>query len=84
MLCLVLLVAPRMSQAVDVQRGNEDQGKALFEKRCTGCHSLDQDKDGPRLRGVFGRKAGKIESFTYSDGLKAAQFNWTQLRWING
>jgi cytochrome c len=73
---LVLLVAPRISQAVDVQPGNAEQGKALFEKRCTGCHSLDQDKEGPRLRGVFGRKAGKVESFTYSDGLKDAQFSW--------
>jgi cytochrome c len=75
-LCLVLFVAPRVSQAVDVQPGNADQGKILFEKRCTGCHSLDQDKEGPRLRGVFGRKAGKIESFTYSDALKDAKFNW--------
>jgi len=76
MLCLLLFVASRVGHAVDVQPGNADQGKTLFEKRCTGCHSLDQDKEGPRLRGVFGRKAGKIESFTYSDGLKGAQFNW--------
>jgi cytochrome c len=26
------------------------QGRQLFEKRCTGCHSLDTDKEGPRLR----------------------------------
>lgn len=76
MLCLVLFVAPRLSQAVDMQPGAAEQGKSLFEKRCTGCHSLDQDKEGPRLRGVFGRKAGKIGSFTYSDSLKDAQFSW--------
>lgn len=74
--CLAIFVAPRVSQAVDVQPGNADQGKVLFEKRCTGCHSLDENKEGPHLRGVFGRKAGKIEKFTYSDGLKDAQFTW--------
>jgi cytochrome c len=76
MLCVALFVAPRVSQAADVQPGTAEQGKILFEKRCTGCHSLDQDKEGPRLRGVFGRKAGKIGSFTYSDSLKDVQFSW--------
>ena len=33
-------------------------GKELFEKRCGGCHSLDRDKEGPRLGGVYGRTAG--------------------------
>lgn len=76
MLCVGLFVVPRVSQAADVQPGTAEQGKVLFEKRCTGCHSLDQDKEGPRLRGVFGRKAGKISSFTYSDGMKDVQFSW--------
>ena len=76
MLCLAILVAPRVIHAVDQLPGNPDQGKTLFEKRCTGCHSLDQDKEGPRLHDVFGRKAGKVASFTYSDGLKDAQFTW--------
>ncbi len=76
MLFLALFVAPRVSHAADDPSGNIDQGKALFEKRCTGCHSLDQDKEGPRLRGVFGRKAGKLAGFSYSDSLKDAQFTW--------
>ena len=53
-----------------------DPGKQLFEKRCTGCHSLDQDKEGPRLRNVYGRKAGSVSTFKYSDALKSAQFTW--------
>ena len=76
MLCLAFSYAPGVSRAADVQAGNADQGKIVFEKRCTGCHSLDQDKEGPHLRGVFGRKAGKISGFPYSDGMKGAQFTW--------
>jgi cytochrome c len=51
-------------------------GKELFDRRCTGCHSLDKDKEGPRLRGVYGRAAGSVSSFHYSDALKKAQIKW--------
>ncbi len=51
-------------------------GKALFESRCTGCHSLDNNKEGPRLRGVYGRTAGTAPSFSYSDGLSKSGIVW--------
>ena len=54
-----------------------DSGKALFEKRCGGCHALDRDKEGPRLGTVFGRRAGAIESFEYSEPLKKSGIKWT-------
>jgi cytochrome c len=41
------------------------RGKETFEKRCGGCHSLDRDKEGPRLRGVYGRTSGSVSSFNY-------------------
>jgi cytochrome c len=52
-------------------------GKELFEKRCGGCHALDRDKEGPRLRGVYGRVAGSVDSFQYSDALKKSKITWT-------
>lgn len=51
-------------------------GKALFEKRCGGCHALDRDKEGPRLGGVYGRVAGSVDSFQYSDALKKSKVRW--------
>jgi cytochrome c len=59
--------------------------KELFEKRCGGCHSLDHDKEGPQLHGVYGRKAGSVESFQYSDALKKSNVVWTEEtleRWL--
>jgi cytochrome c len=53
------------------------QGKELFEKRCGGCHALDRDKEGPRLGGVFGRAAGTVKSFQYSEVLKKFRITWT-------
>ena len=35
--------------------GDAARGKAVFEKRCTGCHAMEADREGPRLAGVFGR-----------------------------
>ena len=57
---------------------SEPEGQALFEKRCTGCHALDMDHEGPRLRGVVGRAAGTVKTFQYSDRLKNAKFTWDE------
>jgi cytochrome c len=59
-----------------MQSGDAAEGKAIFEKRCTGCHGLDADKDGPRLRGVFGRKAASVPSFQYSEALRKSGLTW--------
>ncbi len=34
------------------------EGRDLFNERCAACHALDANKFGPRLGGVFGRRAG--------------------------
>ncbi len=60
-------------------------GQEAFEKRCGGCHGVDSAKEGPPLRGVFGRAAGKRRGFPYSDGLRAAKFRWDAAmldRWL--
>jgi len=60
-------------------------GKELFEKRCGGCHALDRDKEGPRLQGVYGRTAGSVDSFQYSDALKKSGIKWnseTLEKWL--
>jgi len=74
-LALVALWIVQPSQAAG--QGGQD-GKSLFEKRCSGCHALDADHEGPRLRGVFGRPAGKVKSFKYSDALQKAKFTWDE------
>jgi cytochrome c len=51
-------------------------GKQIFEKRCTGCHSLDNEKTGPRLRGVYGRPAGSVASFPYSEAVRKSGVTW--------
>src|SRR5579871_4832008 len=56
--------------------GGQPDGKAVFEQRCTGCHALDTDREGPRLRGVVGRPAGSVKGFGYSKALLNAKVTW--------
>ncbi len=77
--CLLLAAAARSQ--------SPPQGKDLFERRCTGCHVLDRDKEGPRLGGVYGRVSGSIASFNYSGALKNARITWNAEsldKWLAG
>jgi cytochrome c len=61
------------------------RSRDLFERRCAGCHALDINKGGPRLRGVVNRKAGTVEGFPYSDALRNSSITWDEKRlnqWI--
>jgi len=75
---ITILIALKLAQA--------PQGKDIFEKRCTGCHALDNERAGPRMRGVFGRKAGAVPGFPYSDALKDSGISWnaaTLDKWLS-
>jgi cytochrome c len=81
-LFVVALWTVQLSQAAG--QGGQD-AKSLFEKRCSGCHALDADHEGPRLRGVFGRPAGNVKTFKYSEALQRAKITWgeTELdKWL--
>jgi cytochrome c len=63
-----------------------EHGKELFGRRCSGCHAPDLNKEGPRLRGVYGRKAAGAPGFAYSEALKKAAIRWDQAsldRWLS-
>ena len=66
-------------------KGDPVRGKELFEKRCTGCHSLTQNHRGPRLQGVYGRISGSVADYAYSEELKKSQITWDEKsleRWL--
>jgi len=65
--------------------GDPLRGAALFEKRCTGCHSLTANREGPTLQGVYGRTTGSVFAFPYSAALKNAHIAWNDQsldRWL--
>ncbi|HLY42195.1 MAG TPA: heme-binding domain-containing protein [Terracidiphilus sp.] len=62
----------------DAIHGDANRGRLVFEKRCTGCHSLTQDREGPHLGDVYGRVSGTVPRFAYSDELKKAHIQWNE------
>ena len=58
--------------------GDAIRGESVFEKRCTGCHAMEGNREGPRLSGVFGRKAGSVAGFDYSAALKNSGITWDE------
>ena len=53
-------------------------GARMFRK-CALCHSLTADgpkRSGPHFAGLFGRRAGSVNDYRYSDALRGLDFEW--------
>ena len=56
------------------------KGKAVFNV-CLACHAIGpgaQNKIGPELNGLDGRKAGTVSNFDYSDANKSSGIVWNE------
>ncbi|MGH1352618.1 MAG: c-type cytochrome [Methyloligellaceae bacterium] len=68
---LVLAVIIFLVPVITAEAADEASGKKVFS-RCSSCHNLtDKKLIGPGLQGLFGRKAGSVEGYNYSDDFKA-------------
>ena len=68
---------PRRFQLTD----DMDAGERQFARKCSVCHTLTPDSEnraGPTLYGLFGRKAGSLPGYVYSDALRNADIVWTE------
>jgi cytochrome c len=52
-------------------------GEQIYE-RCAACHSLDRDRVGPHHCGIFGRRAGSVPGFSYSEAMRASAIVWNR------
>ncbi len=59
--------------------GDPAKGQKVFV-RCQACHVVNQPQNrvGPTLQGLFGRKAGSVEGFKYSDANKNSGVVWDE------
>ncbi|OAP55924.1 cytochrome c [Fonsecaea erecta] len=61
--------------------GDAKKGANLFKTRCAQCHSVvesEGNKIGPNLHGLFGRKTGSVEGFSYTDANKQKGITWKE------
>ena len=56
-------------------------GERQFRRKCSICHSLTDDgarRAGPHLESLFGRAAGSVPGYTYSETVGALGFEWNE------
>ena len=59
--------------------GNIEHGKKVF-KKCAACHLINKGADnkiGPALYGVIGRKVASKQDYKYSKAMSGYDKNWT-------
>jgi cytochrome c2 len=58
----------------------EEDGDRLFRNTCGICHTLQpgQNRLGPTLAGIVGRKAGTVAGFDYSEANKNSNVIWDE------
>lgn len=75
--------APRMvEQDRAFLNGNDSalNGERQFQRKCSICHTLTGDsarRAGPTLKNVFGRRAGTVADYSYSDTLLTSDIVWS-------
>ena len=70
-------VYPRRFQ----MRADMSPGERQFQRRCSICHTLVKDgrnRAGPTLFGIFGRRAGSLPGYPYSEGLRKSDIVWNE------
>jgi cytochrome c len=63
----------------EADRARFDRGLRLASP-CWTCHDItgDASKVGPPLRGMFGRRAGSLPGYPYSEALSASPVIWSR------
>ncbi len=69
---MLLTCAPAVAAEGDATRGEH------IYRRCQGCHSIDTNRVGPRHAGLFGRRAGGLECYNYSDAMRGSGVVWDE------
>ena len=80
--CAWFMLSPTATLSTEL-KGDPENGKKLYgaNASCSGCHSLvpRRIRVGPSLAGLFGRKAGSLQSFPiYSTALRAVDIVWNE------
>jgi cytochrome c len=77
LLFAIALCAPALAQET-VGKATGDDGQILYNNACRTCHTLREGDNrlGPNLHKIMGRKAGSLPNYGYSSAMKGADLTW--------
>lgn len=60
--------------------GGAKDGQAAFNNACRTCHTVDKGDNrlGPSLAGIVGKKSGSVEGWSYSSALAGGKITWDE------
>ena len=78
--CSTFLILLSSSAVPQEARAGADAGlgQLIFNNACRTCHTTKEGDNrlGPNLHNIIGRKAGSLPTFGYSSAMKGADFVW--------
>jgi cytochrome c len=74
----VLLASSASGQPTS--QGADASGQQLFNNACRTCHTTKDgdNRFGPHLHSIVGRKAGSLPNYRYSEAMQSADFVWDE------
>jgi cytochrome c len=75
---VLALGANALSQETVGRGAGPDEGQLVFNNACRTCHTLKEGDNrlGPNLHKIIGRKAGSLPNYGYSSAMKGADMVW--------
>ena len=76
----LLLSTASAPEELAPQNADVASGQQTFNNLCRTCHSIKEGDNrlGPHMRGIIGRKAGSLPNYSYSSAMKGADFVWDE------
>ena len=84
LVCITFLMLLEFSAVPQPARKGADaateSGQLTFNNACRTCHTIKEGDNrlGPNLHNIIGRKAGSLPNYGYSSAMKGADFVWTR------
>lgn len=77
-LAALIAIAHAIGQETVARSAAEQEGQLAFNNVCRTCHTLKEGDNrlGPNLYKIVGRKAGSLPNYSYSDAMKNADLVW--------
>lgn len=79
--CLIRVLLLGISASIGAGSARaQDAAELLFNNACRTCHTLEEGDNrlGPTLHNIVGRKAGSLTDYAYSAGMQGSGIVWDE------